>query len=337
MSRPLTRAKMLENAAFLRILARTGNAKGAAEAVGVSHSVFYRRRQAHPDFAQRWDAAMAAGQARMRRARITGRDGGGSARGPGRADEPHRTLGGEPVTVRAAGGRLQVRRAHPNKLTRACEQAFLAALSATANIALSAAAAGASTNAFRTRRATNPAFAREMRLALQAGYERVEAALLESWHPGAREDEAWRSNEAPPMPAMTANQALQLLYLHQKEARLTAMPAWWAQRAGETGDLHDARLRDQYLARLAAEAEDRLLATVMRNDRSAEIRHGRGMDDDAPVLPALDQVTGWSRADPDKVPADGSRALFGGHRVEHLTPEEKALARRGRRMTKRGG
>jgi hypothetical protein len=57
----------------------------------------------------------------------------------------------------------------------------------------------------------------------------------------------------------------------------------------------------------------------------------------APVLPALDQVTGWSRADPDTVPVDEGRALFGGHRVEHLTDAEKALARGSRKVTRKGG
>ena len=40
----------------------------------------------------------------------------------------------------------------------------------------------------------------------------------------------------------------------------------------------------------------------------------------APKLPALDQVKGWSTADPDKVPHDPGRALFGGWRK---LPERK--------------
>lgn len=321
MVRPLTRAKMLENAAFLRALARTGNAKASAAAVGVSHSVFYRRRLAHPGFAQRWDAAAVTAQARLRRQRIAQDSGSATGRAM-------RTEGGEPVTVRTAGGRLQVRRAHPGKLTKACEQAFLAALSATANIALSAAAAGASANAFRMRRATSPAFAREMRLALKTGYERVEGALLESWSPASREDEAWRDNDPPPVPAMTANQALQLLYLHQKEARLAEGHAAMRPRRGETSDMMSARLGRAYIARLAQEAEDGRLATVLRNDVGARVRHHHGMDD-APVLPALDQVTGWSRADPGAVPTDSARALFGGWRIEDLSEGQREAARKG--------
>jgi hypothetical protein len=35
-------------------------------------------------------------------------------------------------------------------------------------------------------------------------------------------------------------------------------------------------------------------------------------------LPDLAQVSGWSRADPDKAPHDASRALFGGWRIEDI-------------------
>ena len=41
----------------------------------------------------------------------------------------------------------------------------------------------------------------------------------------------------------------------------------------------------------------------------------------ASALPDLAQVTGWSRADPEKVPHDPRRALFGGWRLEEM--EEK--------------
>ena len=36
----------------------------------------------------------------------------------------------------------------------------------------------------------------------------------------------------------------------------------------------------------------------------------------APPLPALDQVTGWSKADPAKPRHDSNRALFGGRRLK---------------------
>lgn len=307
MGRPITREQALQNAAFLRHLRRTGNVRLSAREAGVKYGTIQHRRKAHPGFALRWDAAYAIAQARLHEA---GRK--APVRKP--SGDPNRTEGGEPVICKVRTGRLQVRRAHPNKLTRAAEQAFLQALAATANISLSAAAAGASVAAFDRRRKRNPAFAREMRLALRTGYERIEAALLESWSPASREDEGWRDNEPPPIPAMTPAQALQLLYLHQKEARLSDGHAAMRRRPGETDDMMSARLGCAYIAKLAQEAEDGRLASVLRNAADAAVRQPGGMDDAGP-LPALDQVTGWSRADPEKPPVDPGRALFGGWRI----------------------
>ena len=44
----------------------------------------------------------------------------------------------------------------------------------------------------------------------------------------------------------------------------------------------------------------------------------RGLQEGRIVLPDLAQVTGWSRADPAKVPHDPRRALFGGWRLEDM-------------------
>jgi hypothetical protein len=183
MARPFTRAQALENARFLERLALSGNARLAAREVGRAHTSFYHRRRRDAAFAQRWDAAVAAAHARFHLA--------GGKRGPepdgaaapaaslGEAvRRPLRTRGGEPIVVRTRSGKLQLRPAHPNKLTRAAEQVFLAALSATANIRLSAAAAGASTRAFDRRRRRNPAFAQRARRALEMGYDRLELAAM---------------------------------------------------------------------------------------------------------------------------------------------------------------
>lgn len=288
---PLTRAKALANEAFLCALRRSGNVKLAVRETGVDRSVLYRRRAQHPGFAQQWDAALVIAQARLHTERQRG---GGAATGGAVKDgsEPLRTAGGEPVIVRLPGGRLQLRRSHPGKLTRACEQTFLLALSATANIELSAAAAGASANAFRARRRHNRAFAREMRHALAQGYDRVEEALLESWSPASQTDDAWRHNDPPPVPRMSAGEAMQLLYLHQKEARFWGERPDMKRRRLEPSDAHAARLGAKYVARLAREAEDGLLATVLSNAGQGRVRH----EYPPLMVPALDQVTGWSRA-----------------------------------------
>ena len=234
-------------------------------------------------------------------------------------DKAWRTSGGEHHIVRLKDGSVQIRRAQPGKLTRACEQAFLAALSATANVTLSAAAAGASPRAFYRRKRQCPAFAREMRMALQMGYDRIEEALLHSTLAAAYEDDAWRSNDPPAIPPMSASQALQLMYLHQKEARLTADP-WAIKRGRGEPDM-------VYHARLVAIAEEQDRLRREEFEVAEAERHARGEPAWGPAgedvrrklgLPDLAQVTGWSRADPAKVPHDPDTALFGGWRIEDL-------------------
>ena len=322
MARPLTRAQQLQNAAFLKLLRRDGNARAAARAVGVSHGTIQHRRAAHPAFAARWDAAVVSAHARLH---DKGGRKGPEARGPtpdaaaeGSADgataAAHRTAGGEPVVVRRRDGKLQLRAAQPGKLTVQCEQAFLAALSATANVRMSAAAAGASVAAFYRRRRRNPAFAREMRMALEQGYERLEMALLESREPASHADDAWRHNDPPAIPPMTANQALQLMYLHQKEARLWAEPPHMRRRPGESRAACSERLTLMGEARLERDRERYRVAEAARAARDRRCAH----EPPAPALPDLAQVTGWSKADPAKVAHDPNTALFGGWRLGDL-------------------
>jgi hypothetical protein len=312
MTRPLTREQALQNHAFLEALEQTGNIRLAARQAGIQYGTVQHRRRHHPAFAQEIDAALALAHAQLQA--------GGGCRPPsaGRARDPsptYRTRGGEGVVVRRSDGKLQLRAAQPGKLTRQCEQAFLAALSATANVRLSAAAAGASVAAFYRRRRRNPAFAREMRMALEMGYERLEMALLEGFEPGSYRDDAWRHNEPPPIPQMTANQALQLLYLHQKEARLIAEPEPIRRRPGESREAQSVRLSAMWEARQqrAREAFD-----VAEAERRAQGKPSGFGPKILPPPPALDQVTGWSKADPAKTPRDTSRALFGGWRLTDL-------------------
>ena len=221
MARPFTRAQALQNQAFLNALRRTGNARLSARELGVHRATFTKRRASHPAFAAEWDAALAIAHARLQN---PPRNGEGDDAHHGGRGSPQAQRSEEPQLTRRANGRLQLRTPTRRRLDRAAEQAFLAALSATANIRLSAKAAGFSHSAFYQRRKHSPAFAREMRLALQMGYERLEMALIESYAVDSHADDAWRHNEPPPIPQMTANQALQLLYLHQKEVRLLSEP-----------------------------------------------------------------------------------------------------------------
>ena len=226
--------------------------------------------------------------------------------------------------VRLASGKLQVRRAQPGKLTREAEQAFLAAVSATCNIALSAAAVGAAEAAFNRRKRKDPGFARELQMALEEGYLQLEMALLESFSADGHEHDDWRRNDPPAMPPMSVDQALQLLYLHQKEARLTAEPPHIRKRRGESEEAHSFRLSAMYEARLQRARERADVAEAERRERDEPSR----FEPKPPALPDFAQVTGWSHADPKKTPYHPGRALFGGWRMEDM---EKHLRRDGSR------
>jgi hypothetical protein len=274
----------------------------------VKYSTMQHRRSGHPDFASRWDIALVDAHARFHAA-------GGKAGPlmPRRAGSALRTAGGEPMVVRTKSGRLQVRPAHRGKLTKAAEQIFLQALSATANIRLSAAAAGASFAAFYRRRQQNPAFAREMRLALETGYERLEAAAVAAATPYSHADDAWRENDPPPIPPMSAHQALQLLFLHEKSVRQGWEQPHRRRRRGEPWEAYTERLRAMWTAKKAREAE----AAAVR--RAIELDE-REAPPELPPLPALDQVTGWSKAS-GKPPHHEGVALFGGWRLQDIPPE----------------
>jgi hypothetical protein len=304
----------MENAAFLRALRRTGNIRLAARESGMKYGTIQHRRARHPAFAQAVDATIALAQADFEAQ--GGRAAPVAPRSAITADERgHCTKGGEYAVVRRRDGKLQVRSAQPNKLTRQCEQAFLAALSATANVRLSAAAAGASVAAFYRRRRKNPAFAREMRLALQMGYDRIEMALLETGLPGSHADDAWRHNDPPPIPPMTANQALQLMYLHQKEARLLSEPAHIKRRRGESAEAHSFRLAAMYRAKLQRDREAFDVAEAERRARGKPSGFGPKYLPNRPALPDLAQVTGWSKAKGDGEAYHPDVALFGGWRL----------------------
>lgn len=324
MSRPLTRTQLLQNRAFLAALRRTGNVRLACREVGLKNGTMQHRRRVHRVFAARWDAELVCAQARLAKAVARSPRGTGPRPSPGHGSAL-RTAGGEAVLVRLKSGKLQVRRAQPGKLTPAAEQGFLAALSATCNVTLAAAAVGSCCRAFRRRRQKDPAFAREMRMALQRGYETLELALIESILPSSREHEDWRSNAPSAMPPMNPSEALQLMYLHQKEARLIAEPDWLKRRRGESHAAHCERLTAMAEERDRRAREEFAVAEALRMERGEPawgpagemVRRGlgprlRGDDANGFGLPDLAQVKGWSGARGSRY---GPGALFGGWRI----------------------
>lgn len=310
---PGSRAYALENAAFLRHLRRTGNAHEAARALDAARSRFTRRRARDPAFAARWDAALALAHATLRPlATLSAHAAPGSLQRPPAPGAPRRPGMNPPHATPTASGRFQIRRRPTTAITPAAEQAFLAALAATANVRLAAQAAGFAHSSFYTRKRTHPAFAREWRLALAHGFERVEMALLASWREDSAEHDSWRYNDPPAVPPMTGNQALQLMYLHQKEVLGRTEPRHTRRRRREPDVVYNTRLAAMHEAGLERAREQFRIAEAIRAaDRAAASPH----EPPPPPLPDLAQVTGWSKADPAKTPHHEGVALFGGWRI----------------------
>jgi hypothetical protein len=247
------------------------------------------RRSGHPDFASKWDIALVDAHARFQAAGGKGPPAmAGRSGRSGRAGSALRTQGGEPLVVRTRSGKLQVRPAHAGKLTWAAEQLFLQALAATANVRLSAAAAGASQAAFYRRRRQNLAFAREMRRALELGYTRLECAAFVAAAADSHEHDAWFDNEPAPIPPMTPDQALQLLALHRNPVRHGWEAPHRRRRRGESDAVYLERLRAMWESERAREREAEAVRRAIERDGSVA-------PPELPPLPALDQVTGWSR------------------------------------------
>ena len=205
MPHPFTPRQAAENAAFLRVLARHGNARLAAAELGVHRATYTRRRASHAAFAAAWEAALASADLAVR------------------AGHPVET-----APVRTASGRLQLRRAGPGRIASADEARFLRALAASANVRLSAAAAGFAHTSFYWRKRRDPDFAARMADALALGYDRLELALLESacnaLDSPDRDDETLHPDcgdhaPEPVLPPMTVDGAFQLLRLHHRTQR----------------------------------------------------------------------------------------------------------------------
>ena len=198
-------------------------------------------------------------------------------------------------------------------------------------MSLAAAAVGACFGAFNKRRKKDPAFARELRLARARGYEALELALIESRLAASYEHDAWRSNDPPAMPPMSVAQALQLMYLHQKAAKLADEPTPMRRRRGESHAACCERLAQMSEARHARALEEFAVAEAERWARGEPpwgpagqavreeiaLRLGAGQGN-AFGLPDLAQVTGWSRADAGKAGDPDAAALFGGWRIADM-------------------
>lgn len=195
---------------FLRELGRTGSVAAAADRAGIDRSSAYQLRRRNPAFAASWDRARAAAVARLG---VLDSAGGPDGQGePARDRRASLRLRGD-ETVRASGaGRPCIVRAGPGRWSRAAEEAFLAALCATANVKAAAAAAGVSAQAAYARRRQWPAFAQAWDEAKAEGYARLELLLLHA-ATATLDPPAVPTGMEPP--EMSYDQALNLLRLRQ--------------------------------------------------------------------------------------------------------------------------
>lgn len=344
MARPFTRRQALQNQRFLDALRRTGNPRLAADLLGVHRSTYSKRRAGNAAFAQDWDAALAFAHAAFHHSggprppeacpepypprgalpRGEGdhprtRSGGGGGENGRDFQSRTRTLGGELTVNRTRNGRLQLRRAPPGRMTKAGEQAFLAALSATANVRLSAAAAGFSHSAFYRKKGRRPAFAREMRLSLTMAYDRIECAMFAAALPESYGDDAWRHNDPPPIPPLTPDQAFQVLCLHQKSVRQSWDRPHARKRRNEPWETYTDRLRAMWMHQKALERETDALMRAAHYEETGDWRFEEEQAEGGggvPELPPLHLVTGWSKAKKVKAVHNPELALFGGWRLK---------------------
>jgi hypothetical protein len=160
--------------AFLRALARTGNVVLAADQVGVSRDWAYKLRRRDAGFA----AAFCAAVAEFRNSPVTSLP-PLLAHAPRESSSPPERGRGV-VLQRGNGRRVQVKRARADQWTEETAARFLTALAGTCNVKMAAAAVGTSATSAFARRRLDPEFARAWAEALEIGYARLEAALIES-------------------------------------------------------------------------------------------------------------------------------------------------------------
>jgi hypothetical protein len=177
--------------AFLEALADSGNYVLAAAQVSVSRDWAFQLRRREPAFDAACREAVEIARMMLTDDAILGTGPVyGGARPPLPAQptvespSPARgrgAVGGEGLVVqRGNGRRVQVKRARAKQWTGETERRFLAALAKCCNVKLAAAEVGFSAYSAYYRRRHDPGFARRWAEALEIGYVRLEAALVES-------------------------------------------------------------------------------------------------------------------------------------------------------------
>ena len=228
---------------FLRELSQSGNAASAARACGLDPSFPYQLRRRNAAFAASWERALARAREGLARDASkppfassavempspgvsTGLDANGKGVESGRrkcpvlrADETVRgSRTGRPCIVRVKQGRWSAK----------VEAAFLAELTATANVNAAARAAGVTPQCVYMRRKLWPAFKAEWDAAVAEGFARIETlvvcAATTTLNPEPLPERAYEA------PQMSMDQAIKIWLTHRaggpgaRKQRLGGMP-----------------------------------------------------------------------------------------------------------------
>jgi hypothetical protein len=203
--------------AFLAALAESGNQTLAAERAKLARSSMLWHRAHDPQFHRACVEAIAAAKAKL------------GAHPERRPPSGWGFLDGAELVVRGAGGsgggkRVQIARARLQQWSPRIEMRFLATLAATCNVKAACAEVGLSKSSAYGHRKRWRAFAERWDAAVEEGFVRIEAGLLQhgcNLFSGEVGDEA---DEWVPLGPMTVEQAIQVLQMHKHQVRGIGKP-----------------------------------------------------------------------------------------------------------------
>ena len=183
----------------------------------VSRSWVCKERGLNPEFDAECGRVIASAQARLRQSEAN------------RPPEGWGHLDGVELVVRGTNGRrVQIARARAGQWTARSEDRFLEVFAATCNAKAAYEAAGKSKGSAYTHRRRWPGFGRRWEEAEAMGHGQLEEALCERGENLFSSPELPADVPKPYLPAMTVQEAIQLVKLHQYQVReIGKAPGRW--------------------------------------------------------------------------------------------------------------